>query len=132
MKAIVIEKFGVPADMARCVEKPDPSPPRPGEVRLRVLAANINPADLLLIEGKYGQLPALPTTPGAECVARVETLGDGVTSVAVGDVVMPMTTSCWREVMNTKAAGIVKLPPRIDVQQAAMLKANPATALAML
>ncbi len=132
MKAIVIERFGTPVDMARCVDQPDPPPPRPGEVRLRVLAANINPADLLLIEGKYGQLPALPTTPGAECVARVEALGDGVTSVTVGDIVMPMSTSCWREMINTKAAGVVALPPGIDVQQAAMLKANPATALAML
>ncbi len=132
MKAIVIERFGNPAEVARCVERPDPPPPGPGELRLRVLAANINPADLLLIEGNYGQLPTLPATPGAECVARVEAIGDGVAGFAVGDLVMPMTTSCWREVINAKSATIVALPAGIDVQQAAMLKANPATALAML
>lgn len=132
MKAIVIERFGPAAEMARCVERDDPPAPGPGEVRLRVLVATINPADLLLIEGRYGQLPKLPAIPGAECAARVEAVGEGVTSPAVGDLVVPMATSNWREIVVTKAAAVVKLPPGTDPAQAAMLKANPATALAML
>lgn len=132
MKAIVIDRFGPPAEVARCQERDDPPPPDAGEVRLRVLVTNINPADLLVIEGRYGTLPKLPAIPGAECVARVEAVGAGVFSPAVGDIVVPMTTSCWREIIVTRAAAIVRLPAGIDLAQAAMLKANPATALAML
>lgn len=132
MKAIVIESFGEPPRVARCVERPDPPAPGPGEVRLRVAVATINPADLLLIEGTYGQLPKLPAIPGAECVAHVEALGDGVSGLDVSDVVVPMTTSCWRERIVTKASAVVVLPRGVDLAQAAMLKANPATALAML
>lgn len=132
MKAIVIDHFGPPAEVARCLERDDPPPPAAGEVRLRVLVANINPADLLLIEGRYGQLPKLPAIPGAECVARVEAVGDGVTSPAIGDLVVPLATSNWREIVVTKAVAVVRIPRGMDLAQAAMLKANPATALAML
>jgi NADPH:quinone reductase-like Zn-dependent oxidoreductase len=111
MKAIVIDRFGPPAEVARCLERDDPPSPGAGEVRLRVLVANINPADLLVIEGRYGTLPKLPAIPGAECVARVEAVGAGVASPAIGEIVVPMATSCWREIIVTKAAALVKLPP---------------------
>lgn len=132
MKAVVIDRFGRPEDVARCVDRPDPPAPGAGEVRLRVAVATINPADLLLIEGTYGQLPPLPAIPGAECVAHVEAVGGGVTGISPGDVVVPMMTSCWRELITTKAAGVVALPRGVDLAQAAMLKANPATALVMI
>jgi NADPH:quinone reductase-like Zn-dependent oxidoreductase len=132
MKAIVIERFGPPTEVARLVERPDPPAPEAGQVALRVLRASINPADLLLISGRYGQLPTLPATPGAECVARVDAIGADVGNVAVGDVVVPMMASCWREKIVTKAAAVIRLPASVDLDQAAMLKANPATAALML
>lgn len=132
MKAVVIERFGPPAEVARCVERPDPPAPGAGELRLRVLRANINPADLLVVAGLYGELPRLPAIPGSECAARVEAVGPGVDGFAPGDLVMPMGVSCWRETIVAKAQGVVRLPQDIDPAQAAMIKANPATALAML
>jgi NADPH:quinone reductase-like Zn-dependent oxidoreductase len=132
MKAVVVERFGPPTEVARCVERPDPAPPGPGELRLRVLRANINPADLLLVSGRYGDLPRLPAVPGSECAARVEAVGPGVDGFAPGDLAMPMGTSCWREIIVAKAQSVVRLPGDIDPAQAAMIKANPATALAML
>ncbi len=132
MKAIEFAQFGRPADMALMVERPDPAPPGPGEVLVETLVATINPADLLTIEGRYGVRPALPAIPGAEAVGRIAALGDGVTDLAVGDVVLIMTGSTWRDRAVLKAAAVMRLPEGIDVEQAAMIKANPATALAMI
>ena len=48
-----------------------PAPPEADEVALDVLAFPINPADLLMIEGRYAVRPPLPSRVGAECLARV-------------------------------------------------------------
>ena len=49
------------------------------EVLIEVLFFPINPADLLLVEGKYGSnLPLLPSSIGAECVAKVIKIGKNV------------------------------------------------------
>jgi NADPH:quinone reductase-like Zn-dependent oxidoreductase len=132
MKAIMVERFGPAAESARCVDAVDPPPPGPGEVAIRMEAMTINPADLLLIEGRYGTQPKLPLVPGAEGAGVIGAVGAGVTSVAVGDVVIPLVPNCWRERMVLKAASVVKLPAGTDMQQAAMLKANPATAAVLL
>jgi len=132
MKAIEFSQFGRPAEMAVMVERPDPAPPGPGEVLVETLVATINPADLLTIEGRYGVRPALPAIPGAEAVGRIAALGDGVTELAVGDIVLIMTGATWRDRAVLKAAAVMRLPADIDVEQAAMIKANPATALAMI
>ena len=42
-----------------------------GEVRVKVLAAPINPSDLYQISGNYGVDPVLPARPGSEGVGRV-------------------------------------------------------------
>ena len=49
----------VPQDVLELVEFELPAPAA-GEVIVKVVAATINPSDLLLLTGKYGQLPPLP------------------------------------------------------------------------
>lgn len=131
MRLIEFDGFGEPARVARCVEKPDPEA-GPGKVLVRMEVMSINPADLLTLEGRYGVRPALPATPGTEGVGRVESLGEGVGGLTVGDLVVPLSGSCWRERLVVRPENLIKLPPDIDVEQAAMLKANPATAEALL
>lgn len=58
--------------------------PGPGEVRVRIAAAGLNFADLLMIEGRYQERPTPPVTLGLELSGTVEALGPGVTSPAVG------------------------------------------------
>lgn len=58
--------------------------PGPGEVRVRIAACGLNFADLLMIEGKYQDMPVLPFIPGMEVAGRIEALGPGVTHPAVG------------------------------------------------
>src|SRR5258706_3236908 len=76
MKAIVLERHGNPAEVLQLRDVPVP---QPGfrQVRVRMLAAPINPSDLLTIEGRYGRLPELPATPGYEGVGVVEATGGG-------------------------------------------------------
>lgn len=133
MQAIVIEGFGDPAATIRLKGMPEPPPPAPGEVTVEMLVLNINPSDLLQIQGLYGtSRPPLPFIPGGEAVGRVAAVGEGVSGLAVGDIVSPMILNCWVERVNLKAGLAMKLPADIDLAQAAMLKGNPATAEALL
>jgi NADPH:quinone reductase-like Zn-dependent oxidoreductase len=122
----------VPQDVIDCVERETPAPGA-GEVLLEMLAAPINPSDVLTLTGQYGALPPLPAVGGNEGVARVAALGAGVTTVAVGDVVlMPVATGTWTTHTVTPAATLLHLPPGGDVQQLAMLTVNPPTASLLL
>lgn len=132
MEAARFTRFGDPGEVVEVVDGDDPGAPGPGEVRLRMLAAPINPADLLQIAGLYGVRPTLPHVPGLEGVARVEAAGAGVTGLAEGTLVLPLEPSNWQAYRRVNADAVVPLPDGIDVEQAAMLKVNPATAELML
>lgn len=133
MKAIVIEGFGDPAATIQLRDLPEPAAPGPGEVTVEMLVLNINPSDLLQIQGLYGtSRPPLPFIPGGEAVGRIAAVGEGVTGLAVGDIVSPMILNCWVERVTMKASLVMRLPADIDLKQAAMLKGNPATAEALL
>ncbi len=132
MKAVQFSAFGVPAEVAELVELADPPAPGAGEVGLAVEAFPINPADLLFLEGRYAQRPPLPATPGAESVARVTAVGDGVSDLAVGDRVMPLGRANWVERKTAPAGEVIKLPADGDTRLMSMLKVNPATAWYLL
>ncbi len=68
---------------AALTEMPVPLP-GPGEVGLRILACGLNFADLLMAQGRYQDMPALPFTPGMEVCGEVTGLGPGVTGPVVG------------------------------------------------
>ena len=70
------------------LETMDSPTPGPGELRLRVAAAALNFADLLMRDGKYQEKPPLPYTPGMEVAGVVEALGPGVSGPAPGTRVL--------------------------------------------
>jgi mitochondrial enoyl-[acyl-carrier protein] reductase / trans-2-enoyl-CoA reductase len=123
--------FGKPADVLSIQERPRPRPER-GEVLLEMLAAPVNPADLNVIEGKYGELPALPAIVGNEGVGRIVSLGDGTSDFSVGDLVLPMRRGTWTQFMLADVASAVRLPRQMNAFQAAMLTINPVSAWGML
>jgi trans-2-enoyl-CoA reductase len=132
VRAIVFHEHGTPAAVARCEEIEIP-PLGPGDMRVRMLAAPINPADLNVIEGKYPVLPALPGVPGVEGVGVVEEVGVEVAGVCRGErVLLPHRLGTWREAAVLPAASLRVVPAEIPVTQAAMLRINPATALRMM
>lgn len=132
MKVVQVQQFGVPGESVACVEVEDAPPPGEGQVRFEVLAFPINPADVLLIEGKYAAKPPLPALIGAECAGRVLDVGTGVDDLKPGDLVMNLARDNWVQRKTIDRAMVVKLPEGVDPLQLAMLKVNPATALLML
>lgn len=122
----------VPQDVIDCVDRETPTP-QPGEVLLEMLAAPINPSDVLTLTGQYGLLPPLPAVGGNEGVGRVAALGEGVTSVAVGQrVLLPVGAGTWASHLIASAAGLIPLPPVGDPLQMAMMTVNPPTASLLL
>jgi trans-2-enoyl-CoA reductase len=132
MKCAQLNAFGVPSEVVDCIETADPGAPGPGEVLVDMLACPINPAELLLIEGKYASKPPLPARLGIEGAGRVAAVGDGVAGLATGDLVMSLSRANWAERLLLKAGEAVKAPAGTDVAQLSMLKVNPATAQLML
>jgi NADPH:quinone reductase len=58
--------------------------PAPGEALVRIAAAGLNFADLLMIRGQYQDMPQLPFTPGMELAGTVEALGPGTNGPPLG------------------------------------------------
>ena len=102
------------------------------EILIEVICFPINPADILLVEGKYANKPKLPSLMGAECIARVKKIGNNIRKFKLGDIVLPLVRDNWVEEKIVTENEIIKLPNNIDVEQACMLKVNPATAYLML
>lgn len=87
-RAIRIERLGAPEVL---VEREIPLPdPGPGEVHLRVQAAGVNFADLVMRAGLYGTVPDRPYSPGFEVAGEVARMGAGVTNWAPGDPVVAL------------------------------------------
>lgn len=126
-----LHQFGSPAGSIAIAGIEDRQPAA-GEVAVAMLAAPINPADINVIEGKYGDLPELPATIGNEGVGRIAALGPHVDGLHVGQLVLPMAFGTWTQRMIAPANAVVPLPDSLDVHQAAMLTVNPATAWRLL
>lgn len=108
MKAVVCDAWGTP-DTLQVKDVPLPEP-GPGQVRIRVRVAAVNFPDALLVAGKYQFKPDFPFSPGAEFSGTVSALGDGVTSIAVGEkVVGTAPFGAYAEEILADAAQVVAL-----------------------
>ena len=122
----------VPQDVIEAVECELPVP-GPGQALVEVLAAPINPSDLLMLTGQYGMLPPLPAIGGNEGVGRVLALGEGVSSLAVGrSVLLPRSGGTWATHLLAEARALLPLPDDADPVQLSMITVNPPTARLLL
>lgn len=80
MKAMLLDAPGLPLRLAD-VPRPDPAA---GEIRVKVAACGVCRTDLHVADGDL-EHPKRPIIPGHEIVGRVEKLGPGVTTFALGD-----------------------------------------------
>jgi NADPH:quinone reductase-like Zn-dependent oxidoreductase len=92
MKAIQIQAFGKPTDVAQCVDIADVEAPEANEVVIALEASPINQYDLLMIAGGYGYRPPLPAIVGTEGVGRVIAVGSGVKHLKEGDRTLEATS----------------------------------------
>ncbi len=87
MKAVLFAEYGDPEVLQ--VQEVDEPHAGPGQVRIRVRAAGVNPMDWKIRSGMMagGKPPAAPTIPGYDAAGVVDEVGDGVEDVAEGDAV---------------------------------------------
>src|SRR6202171_1436464 len=132
MQTIQIEAFGNPAEVLKVVDIPDVGAPAEHEVVFALEASPIKMSDLLMISGRYGYRPNLPSVMGTEGVGRVIAVGGGVRHLKPGDrTLVPYPTPAWAERIKADANRLRPLPGG-DIHQLAMLGINPPTAYLML
>ncbi len=127
------EKRGpVPQDVIEAVTVDTPQPGE-GEALVEVLAAPINPSDVLTLTGDYGVLPPLPAIGGNEGVGRVVELGAGASGPEKGQtVLLPIGIGTWASHVVAQAKDLVPLPSEADPKQLSMMTVNPPTAILLL
>ncbi|MBB5362306.1 NADPH:quinone oxidoreductase family protein [Deinococcus humi] len=118
MKAIVVGRLG-PPDVMEVREIPVPQPGE-GEIRIEVEAVGINFADVLAVAGEYLTRTRVPYTPGMEFAGIVESLGEGVSNVQVGQRVACLGGSgALAKYAVAKAAAVIPVPGNFTGAQAA-------------
>jgi NADPH:quinone reductase len=139
MRAVGVTEWGGPEALG-VVELPDPEP-GPGELRIRVHAAAVNPTDTVLRSGgRAEQLKHVPPphVPGMDAAGVLEQIGENAeTDLAVGDqviaVVLPLgTRGAYAERVVVPAESVARAPAGASDVEAATLPMNGLTARAAL
>ena len=100
-------------------EMPTPAP-QAGQVLIRIEAASLNFPDLLIVQNKYQFKPSLPFVPGSEWAGVVQSLGEGVSHLQVGQAVACLSgTGGFATHTVAKADQCVPLPPNFPAVDAA-------------
>jgi NADPH:quinone reductase-like Zn-dependent oxidoreductase len=124
LKAVRFSQFRGPEVLA-IVDLPD-SHPGPGQVRIAVRAAGVNPSDWKRRKGLMDG--ELPQTLGYEAVGVVDELGEGVADVAVGDRVFGFSAEGAAQAELAVLSYYAPIPPSLDFSGAAALPAAIETA----
>jgi NADPH2:quinone reductase len=125
MKAILMERPG-PPEVLRYVDVPMPTP-APGQVLVRAHSIGVGMPEVLVRRGEYSWMPPLPAIPGIEMSGVVEKLGEGVTSLKVGQAVfvsareLNVRGGCYAEYIAADAEALYPLPEGVDLEAAAAL-----------
>src|SRR6266542_295470 len=126
-RRVVITRRGGP-DVLALVEEPLPTP-QAGEVRVRVEAAGVAFADVLMREGLYPGAPALPFAPGYDIVGTIDAVGPDVAAAQVGERVAALTMiGGYAEYLCVPVRLTVPVPRSVDAAEAVALVLNFLTA----
>ena len=152
MRAYTVDPaFGL--EHLQIVERPDPGPPGPGELVLRMRAASLNYRDLLMVQGHYNPRQPLPLVPCSDGVGEIVAVGDGASGpwkLRPGQRVAPIFAQGWiagpqrselvrttlggpldgtlRERMTVPASAVVPVPDHLTDEEAACLPCAAVTA----
>src|SRR6478672_7919671 len=134
MRAAGVTEFGGP-EALHIVDVPD-EPLGPGQVRLWVAAATVNPTDTYCRSGAYAERDPQkqpPWVPGMDVAGEVIEVGEGVDHVAVGDAVMGIVVPTgahggYREDLVLPGDSVVRVPAGTDAVAASTLPMNGLTA----
>ena len=132
MKVVRCHQWGDPSEVLVVEQQPLPEV-GPDQALVQMKAAPVNPADINVIEGKYGFAPPLPAYCGNEGAGVVLEVGARVTGLEVGQLVRPVPgVGAWREALVADASQLTPLPAGLTHEQGAVICVNPATAWRML
>ena len=138
MKAISYSAYGEP-DVLTHAEVADPKV-GPGEVRIAVRAAGVNPVDWKIMQGHLDPMMNVmfPAVPGWDVAGVVEEVGLDVPGVVVGDEVMAYGRKDWvqqgsfAEKMTLPMRTLARKPEALTWEQAASLPLAGLTAYQVL
>lgn len=131
MRAIGVNVVGGP-DALEVLDLPEPHA-GPGQIRIRVAAAAVNPTDTMQRATRRQQVDP-PWVPGMDVAGTVDEIGDGTDELlAVGDgamaIVVPAGThGGYAEYVVVPSGSAVPLPDGVDVIAASTLPMNAMTA----
>jgi NADPH:quinone reductase-like Zn-dependent oxidoreductase len=134
MRAVLRREYGGPS-VIELAEIETPEPAR-GQVRVRVTAAGIDAGAIHFLEGEPRLVrlalgrPA-PKDPriGTELAGVVEAVGEGVTTLSVGDAVFGVSQGAWADALVASATKLARLPEGLDPADAAAAAVSGITAL---
>lgn len=126
MRAIRMHVRGGP-EVLRLEQVPIPVPSA-GEVRIRVVAAGVNPIDWKIREGAYGapkQPFEVPRIPGFDVAGTIDARGEGAEAFRIGDAVIASLQNAqqggYAEYVVVQAADVAHKPKEWTFEQAAGL-----------
>ncbi len=121
MKAIRIHEFGGP-EVMKYEDVPVPQP-GPGEIRIKIIAAGVNPMDWKVRRGLVGSLP-LPMIMGLDVAGTVDMLGQGEVTFQPGDEVfakVPIGKGGYAEYTVARSAETARKPKSIGFIESAAI-----------
>ena len=136
MRAYVLTRYGGPGVM-ELREVPAPRP-GPGDVRIRVAAAGLNPVDFKFRQGALRPIShfRLPIVAGCELAGTVEAVGPGPSRFAIGDPVYARVDKtrlgAFAELVCVQQEFVAAMPASVGFAEAAGLPLAGLTALQAL
>lgn len=130
--SVVIARHGGP-EVLEVVEEHPPAP-QAGQIRLKTLASGVSAHDVMLRTAGFPGFPKPPFTPGVDVVGVVDAVGDGVTTVEMGQTIAALLPAegGYAESVSLPAEDAVPVPDGVDPASAVCVVANYTTAYAML
>ncbi|EJN6826537.1 zinc-dependent alcohol dehydrogenase family protein [Vibrio cidicii] len=121
--------FG-PAKESLTLEEVELQPLEAGKIRVQIEATNINPSDLLSIQGvgQYRRVHVPPRVPGFEAVGRIVDIGISDSEFLLGQKVLVAMGGTWQQYVDAAPDNLFLLPPSLDNGYACQLYINALTA----
>lgn len=130
-KRVVVTQYGGP-EVLTIIEGEIPAP-KPGEVRIEILAAGVSLPDVLARVGVHPETPRVPYTPGWDLVGTVDQLGQRVAGFELGQTVAAMPIhGCYAQYICLPQSKLVPVPAGLDPAEAVAVILNYITAYQML
>ncbi|MFC9254950.1 NADP-dependent oxidoreductase [Amycolatopsis thailandensis] len=99
--------------------------PGPGQVRVAVRAAGVNPIDWKIRAGLMAEVfpTEFPAVPGGDVAGVIDATGEGVSGFTAGDEVLGTGIGGYAEYVLAEAASVIRKPESLSWELAAALPA---------